>query len=119
MADYSKYSDEELERIAQGGKAGAPQQSVQPEPEQPGALRRLGSYLGHGYMNYAKGAARGMGQAVGDLGASAINWPISGIEKLTGAHIPHVPHPDLINKNPESLGENVGQILGQVTGGLA
>jgi hypothetical protein len=90
-----------------------------PQEDQPGALRRLGSYLGHGYMNYAKGALRGMGQAAGDLGASAINWPISGIEHLSGHKLPHVPHPDLINKNPESLGENVGQILGQVTGGLA
>lgn len=75
--------------------------------------------LGRGYVNYAGGALRGMGQSVGDLGASAINWPISGIEHLTGAHIPHVPHPHLINEHPESFGESLGQTLGQLTGGLA
>jgi len=77
--------------------------------ESPGFLKSLGQ----GYLNYAGGALRGMGQAIGDLGASAINWPISGIEKLTGAHIPHVPHPHLLNDNPGSLGESIGQNVGQ------
>lgn len=83
--------------------------------EEPGFFKRLGQ----GYLNYAGGALRGMGQAAGDLGASVINWPISGIERLTGAQIPHVPHPDLINKNPGSLSESIGQSLGQLAGGLA
>jgi hypothetical protein len=84
-------------------------------PEQQGLLQRLGQ----GYMNYAGGALRGMGQAAGDLGASAVNWPISGVEHLTGHKLPHVPHPDLLNKNPSSLAESIGQNLGQLTGGLA
>lgn len=75
--------------------------------------------LGKGYLNYAKGALRGTGQAIGDLGASAINWPISGVEHLLGRQLPHVPHPHLINENPTSLAESIGQNLGQFTGALA
>lgn len=112
--DFSKYSNEELMKIVQGAQSQKPSSQPQQE-EEPGFFKKLGQ----GYLNYAGGALRGMGQAAGDLGASAINWPISGIEKLTGAHIPHVPHPDLINKNPGSFGESVGQTLGQLTGGLA
>lgn len=82
--------------------------------EEPGFLNKLGK----GYLNYAGGALRGMAQGAGDLGASAINWPISGIEQLLGAQLPHVPHPDLINKHPNSLGESLGQSLGQITGGM-
>lgn len=85
------------------------------QTEPPGFLKSLGQ----GYLHYAKGALRGTGQAIGDLGASAINWPISGIEKLTGSHIPHVPHPQLINPNPSSFGESLGQNLGQLFGGVA
>lgn len=77
------------------------------------------SNLGTGYLNYAGGALRGMGQTIGDLGASAINAPISGLEYLSGHKIPHIPHPNLINDNPASLGESIGQTLGQFTGGLA
>jgi len=114
--DFSKYSNEELMKIAQGGQSANMNPSAPPIPEEePGFFKKLGK----GYLNYAGGALRGMGQAVGDLGASAINWPISGIEHLSGNKLPHVPHPDLINKNPGSLGESVGQTLGQLTGGLA
>lgn len=106
--DYSKYSDEELEKIAGGNQ--------QPSnDEEPGFLKSLG----HGYLNYAGGALRGMGQAVGDLGASALNAPISGMEYLSGHKIPHIPHPNLINEHPSSFGESLGQNLGQLTGGLA
>jgi hypothetical protein len=73
---------------------------------------------GQGYLNYAKGALHGMGQVAGDVGSSAINWPISGIEYLTGNKLPHVPHPNLINKQPCSLGESIGQTLGQLGAGL-
>lgn len=110
--DFSKYSNEELMKIAQGAQTQKP--SAQQE-EEPGFFKKLG----RGYLNYAGGTLRGMGQAAGDLGASAINWPISGIEKLTGAHIPHVPHPDLLNKNPTSLGESIGQHVGQIGAGFA
>lgn len=105
--DFSKYSNEELLRIAQG----AQQPQMQDEPS-------LLNRLGQGYLNYAGGALRGMGQSIGDLGASAINWPISGIEHLTGKELPHVPHPDLINKNPGSLSESIGQNIGQIFGGI-
>lgn len=107
--DFSKFSDEELEKIASGTGSTISQQ------EEPSFFKSLGK----GYLNYAGGALRGMGQAVGDLGASAVNWPISGIEHLTGARIPHVPHPHLINEHPDSLGESIGQNLGQLTGTLS
>lgn len=82
--------------------------------EQPGLLKSLGK----GYLNYAKGALRGTAQGFGDIGASVINAPISLAEYATGAKIPHVPHPDLLNKNPNSLSESIGQNLGQFTAGL-
>jgi len=85
------------------------------QPEEPGFFKKLG----RGYLNYAGGALRGMGQAVGDLGASTLNAPISGLEYLSGHKIPHVPHPNLINEHPGSLGESVGQTLGQLAGGFA
>ncbi len=112
--DFSKYSNEELMKIAQGAQA--QKASAQPQQEEePGFLKKLG----RGYLNYAGGALRGMGQAAGDLGASAINWPISGIEHLSGHKLPHVPHPDLLNKNPGSLGESIGQTVGQIGAGFA
>lgn len=110
--DYSKYSDEELERIASGTGSTTPQ-------EESGGFGQTLRGLGRGYLNYAGGALRGMGQAAGDLGASAINWPLSGIEHLTGKKLPHVPHPHLINENPDSMAESIGQTLGQLTGGIA
>ena len=109
--DYSKYSNEELEKIANGSNN---QAQVQTQTE-PGFFKSLGQ----GYLNYAGGAFRGMGQAIGDLGASVINAPISGIEYLSGHKLPHVPHPHFINENPESFGESLGQTLGQLSGGLA
>ncbi len=108
--DYSKYSNEELLKIAQG----AGSQSSHEEEEQPGFFKRLGQ----GYLNYAGGALRGMGQGLGDLGASAINAPISGIEYLSGHKLPHVPHPHLLNEHPGSFGESLGQTLG-LPGGAA
>jgi hypothetical protein len=115
MTDLSKYSNEELMKIAQGAQVQKSSMQSEPTQEEPGFFNKLGK----GYLNYAGGALRGMGQAAGDFGASVANWPISGIERLTGAQLPHVPHPDLINKNPGSLGESVGQALGQLTGAIA
>lgn len=112
--DFSKYSNEELMKIAQGTSSNMSSSAQLPQDE-PGFFKNLSQ----GYLNYASGALRGMGQAAGDLGASAINWPISGIEHLIGRKLLHVPHPDLINKNPDSFGESIGQTLGQLTGGLA
>lgn len=111
MADLSKYSDEELDKMESDLLRKSSNNSSY---EQPGLFKSLGQ----GYLNYAKGAIRGTGQAMGDIGASAINAPISIAEHLSGSHLPHVPHPHLINEHPESLGENIGQILGQLTGGL-
>jgi hypothetical protein len=108
MTDFSKYSDEELEKIVSSNNAASKQ-------EEPGFFKSLGK----GYLNYAGGALHGMGQAAGDLGASAINAPISIAEYLSGHQIPHVPHPHLINEHPGSLGENIGQNLGQFTAGFA
>jgi hypothetical protein len=82
--------------------------------EEPGFL----SNLGHGYLNFFKGLNKGVAQDIGDLGASVINAPISGIEYLSGHHIPHVPHPHL-TEHPESMGESFGQTLGQLFGTVA
>lgn len=109
--DLSKYSNEELMQIAGGSQKGKSSLNQ----DEPGFLKRLGK----GYLNYAGGALRGMGQSIGDLGASALNAPISGLEYLSGHKLPHVPHPNLINENPDSLGQSVGQALGQVSGALA
>ncbi len=103
--DFSKYSNEELMKIAQG---------INSNKE-----RGFLNSLGHGAWNFTKGFGKGAAQEIGDLGASAINWPISGVEYLSGHRLPHVPHPSLINKNPDSLGESIGQGLGQFTGAFA
>ncbi len=123
--DYSKVPTDELLRIYHGMKR-VPERLSNPQSDGPSNSapeqqqeEGLASSLGHGYLNYAGGALRGMGQAAGDFGASVANWPISGIEKLTGKQIPHVPHPHLLNENPGSLSESVGQVLGQIGGGLA
>jgi hypothetical protein len=84
------------------------------QDEEPGFFKRLG----RGYLNYAGGSLRGMGQAAGDLGASVLNAPIQLTEYLSGHQLPHVPHPHLINEHPESLGESIGQTLGQFSGGM-
>lgn len=111
--DYSKFSDEELEKIAAGaGNAVTPQ-------DETGGLGQYLKGLGKGIANFGGGAMRGTGQAIGDLGASAINWPIEGAEYLSGHKLPHVPHPHLINENPESMSESIGQILGHALGGFA
>jgi hypothetical protein len=106
--DYSKLSTEELKKLISDSEQNHGNEEAK-QNEQPGFLKSLGQ----GYMNYAKGAIKGMGQAAGDLGASAINWPISGIEHLSGHKLTHVPHPNLLNENPESLSENIGQLAGQ------
>lgn len=93
--DYSKLSDEELEAIANPKK----------ESMVSSALK--------GYGNYAKGFAKGGGQALGDIGASIINWPLEGIEKGTGHKIPRVPHPHLLDEEPGSLAESIGRKVGE------
>lgn len=107
--DLSKYSNEELMRIAQGASS----QSI--AREEPG----FWSNLGHGVLNFGSGAARGIGQGIGDLGASVLNAPIQLTEYLSNRHLPHVPHPHLINEHPESLSESIGQTLGQIGSGFA
>lgn len=105
--DYSQYSDEELEKIAAG-------EDVPLISSSKGIL----SKLGHGYMNYAGGALRGIGQTIGDIGASALNYPIGALENKLGHPLPHVPHPNLLHPNPNSLAESVGQSIGQLGAGI-
>jgi hypothetical protein len=110
--DFSKLSNEELQKLIVNSEE---HHAVTSQQEEPGFLK---SAL-QGYGNYAKGVVHGAGQSIGDLAASAINWPISGIEKLTNHKIPHAPHPDLLNKNPGGLSESIGQTLGEIGGGFA
>lgn len=63
--------------------------------------------------NYLKGAAKGSLQGLGDFGASAANAPISLAEKLLGQEMPHVPHPHLLEEQPGSLSELIGQKVGK------
>lgn len=111
MEPTKKQIDEEL--LSRG---------VNPETGQKNTSSNNSGFVKSGLQsiyNFEKGALKGEGQALGDLGASAINWPISGIEKLIGKQLPRVPHPNLINNNPDSLGESIGQSAGQLVGGLA
>lgn len=104
--DYSKYSDEELQKIAAGDYQHG-------EPEH-GALYNLASDTG----SFLKGAGKGALQSVGDIGASVLNAPLDTFDYLTGTNLPKVPHPDLLNPNPESASENVGQKIGELLGGI-
>ena len=100
--DYSKLSNEELMKMVNSSP------SQESQSEEPGIFQ---SAL-QGYGNYAKGVAKGGGQALGDIGASIINWPLAGIEKGTGHKMPRVPHPHLLEGNPHSLAESIGQTVG-------
>lgn len=90
------------------------------EEEHPHAQETTGilNTIGKGYLNYAGGSLRGIGQGLGDFGASALNAPISIAEMLSGKKIPHVPHPHFLHENPDSLGESIGQTVGQIGAGL-
>ncbi len=112
--NLSHLTDEELKDIV-GNYSSSKESTPIPsnESENNGISEAL-SALGHGYTNYAKGALRGTGQALGDIGASIGNLGISGAEKLFGKKIPHIPHPDLINKSPGSSAESFGQELSQL-----
>jgi hypothetical protein len=109
--DYSKLSTKELKKLVEESEN---HHNTQNNSNEPGYFRNGLNAIG----NFGKGTLHGVGQSIGDLGASAINWPISGIEHFTGKNLPHVPHPHLINENPESLSENIGQLLGQIGGGF-
>lgn len=105
--DYSNLSTEELKKLIADSEAAHAEND---KTEQPGLFQSLIN----AQKNYTKGALRGIGQGLGDFGASALNLPISGLERLTGSQLPRVPHPHLINENPESLSENIGQNVGHI-----
>jgi hypothetical protein len=68
--------------------------------------------------DYEKSLGLGVAQGAGNAGASILNWPIQGLEKLSGKKIPHVPHPDFINEYyPDSTAGNVGKGIGNFIGG--
>jgi hypothetical protein len=105
MSDLESMSTKELRELVEHSK------KHHAEAQQSNITGLLKS-LGNSQLNYTKGVLKGGGQTLGDIGASALNWPISGIEKLTGMQLPHVPHPNLRNENPESLSESLGQMVG-------
>lgn len=116
--DYSKYSDEELERIASGGNS----QGQTPKQDKTKLNYKEMLNFNPQFSEIGKiprGLVRGAMQSAGDLGASALNAPIGAAEYLSGHKIPHVPHPDFLNKNPSSVGESAAQTIGQLAGGFA
>lgn len=107
--DLSKYSDDELEKIVNGQNASSKSN------DGPGLI---GSPF-YGDLPFTKSLKKGFLQGVGDLGASALNAPISAAEWAFNTKLPHVPHPHLINEHPSGLSESVGQTLGQLGSGFA
>lgn len=113
--DFSKYSDEELERIAGMNKA-VPSQEKKQNINIEEMLKFNPQFNAIGKI--PEGFARGAIQGIGDTGASIANAPISIAEHLSGHKLPHVPHPNLLNENPSSVGESAAQTLGNFAGGL-
>ena len=77
--DYSKYSDEELERIASGGNS----QGQTPKQDKTKLNYKEMLNFNPQFSEIGKiprGLVRGAMQSVGDLGASALNAPIGAIE---------------------------------------
>jgi len=62
----------------------------------------------------AKGAAIGLTQGLGDIGASIGNFGLEGLENATGADYGRIPHSDIRNPNPETTGEDLGQRGGEI-----
>ncbi len=82
----------------------------------------LGDFA-RGYSTYAKGTAKGVLQGLGDFGASAGNLGLAGVEHWLGLKnnppgfnidLPRIPHPNIVNENPESPLEEYSQDLGQI-----
>lgn len=109
--DLSHLSDEELLQMYKEHPDNVVQNSpvANESQEEPSFLKSVGQ----GYGNYVKGVFKGGGQALGDMGASVGNLGISGIEKALGKHLPHIPHPHLLEeKESPGLGESIGQKVG-------
>ena len=62
---------------------------------------------------FLRGTVKGAGQTLGDIIASTVNYPIEKLESYTGKQYPHVPHPNLINQEPVSTAESIGQNIGE------
>lgn len=108
--DYSKLSDEELMQLASKF-----------ENEEKEEQSNLLQQALQGYGHYAKGVFKGGSQALGDIGASVGNLGISGLEKISGREIPHIPHPHLTDESSgiaESIGQHAGGLLPMVLPGL-
>ncbi len=84
---------------------------VKPEPKQQGYLKNAADYFGGGIV--------GHGQGLGDFLASVGNLGVTGAEKLSGANIPHIPHPNLRQYYPESEAGQLGGKLGELGSGFA
>src|ERR1019366_6813965 len=78
------------------------------------------SGLWNTFKDYEKSLGLGLAQGAGNASASILNWPIQGIEHLSGKKLPHVPHPDFINEYyPDSKAGNIGKGIGNFIGGVA
>lgn len=87
-----------------------------------------------GAGNLGKGLARGTAQGIADTGVSTGNLLLGGTENILGLHnrpteiagmqprpdigwnvdLPRIPHPNLLNENPESSLEGAGQTIGEL-----
>lgn len=105
LVDYENMPIEQLEKIVANSKQHYAKGATSQQSQEPGFLKSLGQMQ----LNYSKGALHGAGQALGDIGASIGNIPSNIIEKFTGKVPYHIPHPDLMNQNPQSLSESIGQ----------
>jgi len=66
-----------------------------------------------GQKGWITGLARGLGQSIGDVGASIGNVPADAMESM-GYERPYtIPHPSLRNTEPTGFGEMIGQQAGE------
>lgn len=117
--DYEDLSDEQLvDALHSKHYSDMPKEEFhakigfnQPQQKSKGFLRNA--------LDYEKSLGLGSLQGLGDVGASILNFPIEGAEKLSGRQLPHVPHPKLQQYYPEGAAGKVGSTIGEVLGGFA
>ena len=79
----------------------------------------------NGFMDFLKNAGKyeaglglGIGQGLGDVGASILNFPEDIQKHFTGKELYHVPHPNLRGYYPEGNAGKIGSHIGEVVGNI-